>query len=438
MLLATPSSNDLPASPLDNKIPVALVIAPHGSYRTMPYVATAKRLGLNVVIASQGEHSIISAYSEGLIIDFSKPAEALAIILAAAQTQHFDIVIGTDDSALELAASVANALNLPHNAIDAAHVARRKDVARQRLVGYKLNLPEFACVNIKLTQENETFPLPFPVIVKPLALSGSRGVIRANNVAEFLQAVSTIKQIVEQEPQLDAYEKQSVLVETFIPGQEVAVEGVLTKGELTILSVFDKPEPLNGPYFEETYYITPSRHSRSTLEQLATHVQIACDAYGLQHGPVHAECRINDQGVWIVEVTARTIGGLCSQLFEYTTGCSLEEVIIKNYLGRSFKAASQLSERAAGVLMIPIPRAGILKRVEGLLAAQKVSGIDDVNIQVREGNQVTPLPMGASYLGFIFASAKTPQAAEAALREAHECLNIVIDPLWTLTNTNSV
>ncbi len=411
-----------------------LIIAPHGSYRTMPYFSMAKQLGLDVVIASQGEHSIVSAYAEGIVIDFHDPEAALNKLLAESKRLPFAVIIATDDASLELAAKLAMELGLPHNAAHATLLARRKDLARLALQGNKNILtPEFETISIDAILDGTVTKIDFPVVVKPLALSASRGVIRANNGDEFNAATKIIQTILADENGLDAVEQQSVLVEQFIPGIEIAVEGVLTHGKLTLLAIFDKPEPLNGPYFEETYYITPTRLDESQVRAVTQTVQQTCHAYGLQHGPIHAECRINADGVWIVEATARTIGGMCSRLFEFATGVTLEETVIRNYLGEPVRA--QTMNQSAGVLMIPITKAGILNRVEGILAAQKVVGIDEVSIQIRSGNEVTPLPFGASYLGFIFASASSPDAVEQALRQAHACLTIVIDPVWKLTNT---
>jgi biotin carboxylase len=221
-------------------------------------------------------------------------------------------------------------------------------------------------------------------------------------------------------------EKQLLLLEQYIPGQEVAVEALLINGELQLLAVFDKPDPLEGPFFEETYYISPSRLSDHKQQLLVDTVAATCQAYGLRHGPVHAECRINDQGVWILEVAARTIGGLCSRLFRYATGTDLESVVVSQALGRSVELKT--TEKGVGVLMIPITEAGIMRRVEGVSEAARIPYIVDVIIDIREGNRLVPLPEASSYLGFIFAEAPNAAAAEAALRQAHACLNIVVAP----------
>jgi biotin carboxylase len=403
-----------------------LLIAPHSSYRIAPYINAARQLGADVLIASQGEYSLVSEIAAGLRIDLQQPDEALRLILAAARQQPFAAVLGTDDSTVELASRVAAALGLPHNPPQAAHITRRKDIARDELQRAGLPVPRHQYIDLTRELEPQCTPIDYPCVVKPLAMSASRGVIRANNYAELAAACARIGAIIANED--DSEERTRVLVEQYIPGREVALEGMLHRGELRVLALFDKPDPLEGPYFEETYYITPSRLDPDTQALIRKRVAQACAAYGLVTGPVHAELRLHDGEAWILEVAARTIGGQCARLLRFGTGHGLEEQVIAEALGQPL--LPNADNGAAGVLMIPIPRAGILRRVEGLLTAQRVPYIEDIEISVREGYELVPLPEGSSYLGFIFARAPTPELAEQALREAHACLNIVVAPVW--------
>ena len=405
-----------------------LIIAPHGSYRTSSFIQAAKNLDVDVIIASQGKHSIISDYVHGLHIDQNYSDDALNTILTEAKHHPFNVVIGTDDIATGLAARVAEELHLPHNSTESVAIAKQKDLARECLQHAGVQIPRFIKLNIQNSLNIEKIELTFPLVVKPVALSGSRGVIRVDNLAELNQAVRRIRNILDGEKHLDSSVKDIVLIEQFIAGDEVAVEAMLYQGELEILTIFDKPEPLNGPYFEESYYITPTQYSAEIQNAIKESVAKACAAYGLTEGPVHAECRINDNGVWIIEVAARTIGGLCGNLLALGTGCSLEELVILHGLNQ--RVHVDFENKAVGVLMIPIPGAGILKRVEGMLEAQRVKNITEINIQVREGYELIPLPEGNSYLGFIFAEAPTVRQVEDSLREAHGCLNFVLAPLW--------
>lgn len=407
-----------------------LVIAPHGSYRTAPFLQAAKRLNLDVLIASQGEYSIVSDYARGLHIDFRNEEQAIEAILAEARNRHFTGIIGTDDATSELAALVAAKLNLPHNPPRAVKIAQRKDLARHCLKTASINIPRFDVLTTRLSLAQQDKQVSFPAVIKPVALSASRGVIRVNNMTELEQAVDRIKSMMAKELQIDQSVRETLLLEEFIPGKEVAIEAILHAGELDILTIFDKPDPLDGPFFEETYYITPSSFNAETQQQIHKTVLASCQAYGLTEGPVHAECRLNENGVWVLEVAARTIGGLCGRLLNLGTGYSLEELVLLHATGKRVSAESV--DVAAGVLMIPIPGAGILKRIEGLLDAQRIPYISEVSIEVRDGYELIPLPEGNSYLGFIFAEAPTAEQAEQALRAAHACLTIVIAPLWKI------
>jgi biotin carboxylase len=404
-----------------------LLIAPHGSYRTVPFINAAHELSTEVLIASESRHSIVSHYARGLHVPLHNPEHALQAIVQEARHKPFAAIIGTDDSSSELAAFAARALGIPHNDPHSVRLARRKDLARQRLAAHsKVPVPGHVRIDLSRPLAGQISNIQFPCVAKPIALSASQGVIRADNPLELIQACQRIEKIIHhvREPQ----ERRYLLVEDFVPGIEVAVEGLLSNGDLTILAIFDKPDPLNGPFFEETYYTTPSVLDAQTQANIQVTIGATCKAYGLREGPIHAECRINNEGVWIMEVAARTIGGLCGRLLRFGTGYSLEQLVIKHALGQSINLDPEGD--AAGVLMIPIPKAGILRRVEGLLAAEKIAYIEEVNIQIREGYELAPLPEGSSYLGFIFARAPSAKLAEQALRQAHGCLNIVIAPLW--------
>lgn len=406
--------------------PRVLLIAPRDSYRIAPYIAAARKLDLDLLIASEGRHSLAGLDAPGLHIDLNNIPAALQAISMAARERPFAGVIGTDDHSAELAVQAGNELRLPHNPLSAVRFARRKDLARAQLSAAGVPVPRHWRIDLRETLAQQLKKIVYPCVVKPVAMSASRGVIRADNPEQLWRAIARIQTMLATESAGE--ERDLLLVEEFIPGEEVAVEGLLSAGKLEILAIFDKPEPLNGPFFEESYYITPSRHAAEIQAQIGMCVAQACAAYGLREGPIHAECRINAKGAWILEVAARTIGGLCGRLLRFGTGYGLEELILMHALG--LRPDARAAAGAAGVLMIPIPQAGILRRVEGLLAARQVPDIEEVIIDVREGYELVPLPEGASYLGFIFAHAPTPQAAEAALRAAHACLNIVVAPLW--------
>ena len=410
-------------------IPRLLLLAPHNSYRIAPYLSAAQELGVEVTVASAGRHSLVSAISEGLHIDFDKPAAALAVLQQAHLSTPFSAVIGSDDRSSELACQAAAIFGLPYNPPGAAAIARRKDKARACLQAAGVRVPSHFLLDLQQPLAAQLDKLRYPCVLKPLALSASRGVIRADDAAAFSRAAARIETILRDTQH--AEEGRYVLVEDYIEGIEVAYEGLLDHGELQQLALFDKPDALQGPFFEETYYITPSRHNDGLQRAVHKTVADACRAYGLQQGPVHAEVRIDVHGrVWVMEVAARTIGGECARLVELATGQRLETLVLAQALGEQLPRSN--FSGGAGVLMIPIAEPGILRRVEGTLAAQAVDGVVELVISVREGHELIPVPEGSSYLGFIYAVTEDAVQAEQALREAHAKLKIVTAPLFRL------
>jgi len=267
----------------------------------------------------------------------------------------------------------------------------------------------------------------FPCVVKPLRLAASQGVIRANNAEEFRAAVARTRALIEspevqvtREPELDR-----LLVEDYVPGAEVAVEGLIDRGHLRILAIFDKPDPLEGPFFEETIYVTPSRLPAAAQEELSACARRTATALGLSHGPIHAEFRWNDKGPWVIECAPRPIGGLCARALRFSGGVSLEELILRHALGEDV-SSHRLDGPASGVMMIPIPRAGVYEDVAGIENARAVQGIEDVVISAERGQKLGQLPEGSSYLGFLFARASAPAEVEGALRSAHALLEFKI------------
>ncbi len=406
----------------------ALLLAPARSYRTAAYRRAARALGVELVVGSEGECSLTPAAERGLALDPRDREASLAAIAAEAQRAPIGAVLASDDATVELAALAARRLGLPHNAPHAARLTRRKDLARARLAEAGVAVPAFRRLDLAGDLERQAAALEYPCVIKPLALSGSRGVMRVDGAAALPGAARRLARIVAAEP--DPEERRFALAEAFVPGVEVALEGLLAGGELRVLALFDKPDPLDGPFFEETYYVTPSRLPAAEQRRVWACVAAACAAYGLREGPVHAELRLDRGRPWLLEVAARTIGGDCARLLRFASGCGLEEVVLAQALGRAPRLDPL--EGAAGVLMIPTERAGTLRRVEGVLAARAVPGVEDVVITLRAGYELVPLPEGASYLGFVFARAATPEAVEAALRAARARLRVVVAPAWRI------
>jgi len=381
---------------------------------------------MDILVASQGEYSLMPELAGGLHLDFADAANAIERIAVAHRTAPLSALVPTDDLTVELASLAGAVLGLPHNPPQAARAARRKDLGRAALAAAGLPVPAFRRVDLFAALDLQLQDLSYPCVIKPLTLSGSRGVIRANDRQQLHDAWQRVQKILADQPIPE--ERQFALVEDYLPGAEVAVEGLISNGEVQVLAIFDKPDPLQGPFFEETYYVTPSRLPEASIMRVVQRMQEACRAYGLREGPVHAEFRVHDGEAWMLEMAARTIGGDCARVLERVIGRPLEELVLECAMGG--QPALSPPQLAAGVLMIPIPGAGLLRRVEGVAEARRVPLVEDVVIAIGEGYAMQPLPEGSSYLGFIFAAGPSAEDVEAALRQAHACLKVVRVPAW--------
>jgi biotin carboxylase len=367
-------------------------------------------------------------------LPLSAPRVAADAIAAFAREHPLRAVLPTDDATAEVAATAAALLGLPHNPPDAARAARRKDLMRARLLEAGVRCPRHRLLPCRPSPGDEALAAmavgqDYPCVLKPTSMTASRGVIRADGPAAFMQAFRRIEGLLKRDHADrpgDDTALLHILVEEYIAGEEVALEGLLREGHLQILALFDKPDPLEGPYFEETIFVTPSRHPPQAQRAVAAAVADAAQALGLIEGPIHAEARLDARGAWILEVAARSIGGLCARALRFGAGISLEELLIRHALGQDV-AAIERESRASGVMMLPILRGGVLAGVEGIEAARAVPGIEDVVVSVGLGQQVEPLPDGRAYLGFVFARGDDPAEVERSLRTAHGHLTIRID-----------
>jgi biotin carboxylase len=409
--------------------PRALLLLPTTTYRAADFLAAAERLGVEVVAASEKPNVMAEHHPEGLItLDFRRPEEAARRVAELSRSNPIDAVIPVDDETAVVAAAIGAALGLKHNSVEAARAARDKSVLVTLLRRAGLRTPRSRVCSLGEQVESVAATVQYPCVLKPLFLSGSRGVIRADDPSTFAAAWRRIAAIL-CAPEVSGRggaAADKILVEDYIPGTEFALEGLLSAGELQVLAIFDKPDPLEGPFFEETLYVTPSRHPSWVQAELTIEVASAARALGLVEGPIHAELRYNAQGAWVLELAARSIGGLCSRALRFGTGLRLEDLILRHALDLE-PAIAERESRAAGVMMIPIPGSGILRGVHGTDAARAVAGIEEVTITARLDNPVVPLPEGASYLGFIFARADTPEQVETALRQAHAELRFEIE-----------
>jgi biotin carboxylase len=429
-----------------------LLLATTTGYQTRAFEAAAAHLGIDLVYATDRCHTLDDPWQDQAIpIRFHEPDASVAAIVDSARVRPFDGVLAVGDRPTLIAAQAAQALGLPWHPVGAVTIAGNKQQTRECFRAEGLPVPWFVSGSIDADPRALAGSLQYPCVLKPLALSGSRGVMRADNPHSFVTAFERLRRLLlslavraERNQAHDA-----ILVEGFIPGREYAVEGVFHHGVFDALAIFDKPDPLDGPFFEETIYVAPSMASAAEQSAIVAAVSNAARAIGLKHGPIHAECRIHPEGVFVLEVAARPIGGLCARALRFEAGIrdlgfgirmaspdgqipnpqsqiTLEELLLRQATGESPSIWEREGD-ASGVMMIPIPRRGVFRRVDGVDLARQVAGVDDVRITAKVDQMLVPLPEGASYLGFIFASGDSPGSVEGALRAAHAQLGFAID-----------
>lgn len=405
-------------------MPRILLVAATTGYQTRSFAAAAKRLGIDVTLATDRCHILEDPWGDNAVpIRFEEPERAARLL----SESSFEGIVAVADRPTLIASMTAQRLGLPWHPPDAVAVCRDKHRMRERFRAAGMPVHDYFRAPLDSDPRRIADRLGFPCVLKPLRLSASRGVIRANDPDEFVKAFERIRRLLEHEGKNE--KNDAVQAERFIEGREFAIEGLMTRGELQVLAIFDKPDPLDGPFFEETIYVTPSRESRDAQCAMVDAARDAVRAIGLWHGPIHAEMRVNDQGIYMLEVAARPIGGLCARALRFGEGRTLEEMVLLHAIGRTPETLT-LAPPASGVMMIPVPRAGILEAVSGIDEARQVDGVDDVVITAKIGQKLIPLPEGASYTGFIFASGAEPGGVEEALRAAHARLGFrVLDSL---------
>jgi len=423
-----------------------LLLATTTGYQIRSFGEAAEKLGVRLVFATDRCDRLEDPWWDHAIpIRFHDEEKSVAKIVAGVNGASVAGVLAVGDRPTVIAARAAAALGLRGNPPEAAAASRNKLAARMAFSDAGLAVPWFRSVRAADDPQAIANTVPYPCVVKPLALSGSRGVIRANTPEEFGAAFTRLRALlhaIDVRMERDAAH-DVVLIESFIPGREYALEGVLADGSLRTFAIFEKPDPLDGPFFEETIYVTPPAIGANEQERIRAAVAAAAAALGLRHGPVHAEARVNERGVYVLEVAARPIGGLCSRALRFAdvkgraagkAGCaadvSLEEVLLRHGLGEDVSAYTR-EDAASGVMMIPIPRRGRFTGVEGEDEARATPGVVDVRITAKPDQQLVPLPEGKSYLGFIFARAPRARDVEAALREAHRRLRFRIERALT-------
>jgi len=406
-----------------------ILIIPSASYRTSAFITVVEKLDLKVLVISDKSQVFSGKYPDNLmIINFHHWKDRLDEISEWSERNGLKAVIGVDEESIVLAANLSNYLKVEHNPVESVLLTKDKYLMRFELKNARLNSPWFKRFLIHDSPNKMINEISFPCVIKPTFLSASRGVIRVNTTKELAKGIKTLNELLSLEEIRERGGEQSdwILVEEYIPGKEVAIEGIVSESKLKVLAVFDKPEPLVGPTFEETIFVTPSILPEKTLYSLFKTAQNAVNALGIVKGPVHIEVRINSSGNYILECASRSIGGLCSKILEFQGGMSLEELILRSYLGRNVEK-SKLSGSARGVMMMPTEKMGTLKEMRGVENALNVKGIIDLQITVKPGEKLEPLPKGDRYLGFIFAEDKNQELVIKALKNAWSKIGVVLE-----------
>jgi formate-dependent phosphoribosylglycinamide formyltransferase (GAR transformylase) len=420
-------------------MPRLLIFTAKLGYQTRSFDEAARKLGVELVFVTDRCHQLVDPWGDRAVpVHFESPDAAawdvVHFVRRRAARLEINGILSLGDRPAVTAAHVARGLGILYNHHAAVEACRSKLRMREIFREAGLRVPWFRAVPISPTPEPSLLGITYPCVAKPLSLSASQGVVRTNSREEFIAAATRIRRLLEspeiratREPNLD-----QILVEGYIPGREVAVEGLLTDGKLRVLAIFDKPDPLEGPYFEETIYITPSRLPDSQQRDIERCAVDAVRALGLSQGPVHAEFRVNDDGVWPLEVAPRPIGGLCARALRFapdptTQTIGLEELLLRHALGLPGSDWPR-EQSASGVMMIPVPKNGMLEKIEGEDAARSVPGITALEITARLHDYMVAWPEGSSYLGFLFATGNSAGKVEEAIRAAHAKLHFDLKP----------
>jgi len=408
-----------------------ILIIPSASYRTNPFMDAATKLDLKVLVITDKSQVFSEYYPDNVItMNFEHWQESIENIREWSERYDLKAVIGVDEESIILAAKLSESLCIEHNSLESVKLTKNKYLMRSELKKSGLKSPWFKRFSVHETPKDIFAELSFPCVLKPTFLSASQGVLRVNSFEEFEKGCEMLSDLLAEEKVKKRGGDQAnwILVEEYIPGKEVSIEGIVNDGKLKDLAIFDKPEPPEGPIFPETIFITPTILDEHLQFSLLETAQTALQALGISKGPVHIELRINDHGNYILECAARSIGGLCSKVLEFKGGMSLEELILRSALGRNVEK-TQLIDKAKGVMMMPTEKRGILREIHGIKAALAVKGITDLQTTIKPGEMLEPLPKGDRYLGFLFAEGKDQDTVIIVLQEAWSKIEVVSEKI---------
>ena len=399
-------------------MPKAVVILPSNTYRASDFIEAAESLGIDLVVASE-QPAPFDMGDRYVHIDCADPIAAAESIAALGERVPIDGVVAADDQGVMVAAHANSILGLRGNTPAAAATTRNKLLMRQRLAESEIDQPRFAALEPGEPADSAAAEVDFPWVMKPLDRSASQGVMRVDRPEDLEPTAAHIRNLLG--------EAATLLLESFVGGEEIAIEGLVADGELTVLAVFDKPDTSSGPYFPETLFVTPSRLPTDTLAEAERVAAGAIRALGLSSGPVHVELRVEGTRARIIEVAARSIGGLCSRSLNFgLMGTTLESLILRNAIG-SERTTLRREPSASGVLMVPTPHSGTLSAIANQEETRQIEGITGMDFTITPGGRITAPPDGERYLGFVYARSETPEQVESALRKAMATLEVQLE-----------
>ncbi|MFB0901004.1 MAG: ATP-grasp domain-containing protein [Dehalococcoidia bacterium] len=402
-----------------------LLLLPGNTYRANDFIVAALKIKINIVIGTDQTQALSQKLPDRyLMLDFHKLKLSTTKIYNFSIQKKIDKILAVDDQGVLLASLASKKLNINHSSFESVSATKNKYILNILLFRNNLIDSNFFLINNNKNQKNK---IKYPSVIKPLGLSSSRGVIRVNNKIEFIKNKNFLFNLLQNELKNEcnnAFEKENILIQNYMPGKEYAVEGIVEQKRFKLLAVFQKPKPLTGPYFEETIYLSMPLCTSHFINQIIQTSQKTIEAIGINEGPVHIEYRVNKTGIYPIDVGARSIGGLCARIIQFENNITLEEIILNNALGNKFSAKNK--QTLTAVMMIPTIHEGTIESISGIDEAKKIKNITDIQITVHKNQKIQKLPKANIYIGFIFAEGKSKKGIIKSLQKANAQIKITL------------
>jgi hypothetical protein len=389
-----------------------LLVIPEKSYKSNDFVVAAKRLKIPFSIITDSQQ-VSERLSDNIIVYNFQKDISLEILEKLKNITH---ILPVDHSSLEFAAKLRDLLSATGNSY--VSVMNAMDKYKSRTIFNDVTEVKIKNAYINDPKDLITFMSKINIgVLKPTRGTASNKVIKVTqqNMDQLL-----IQNIIKD------CDENELIIEEFIEGDEYAFEGILIDSKLSKFVVFEKPLAFVEPYFEESIYITPSNLSNEIIESVHKRLQKACQKLGLTNGPIHAEFKISNNEVFLIEINPRMIGGLCSRCLSFGLfKQSLEELILLSFSTGKFKKVELLSNYV-GVLMLPVPKSGKFISINHN-EIMKIENVSSVDITVSKNTLLQMPPNGERYLGFVFSQGENKSVVMRALESAIKIAVPVID-----------